>query len=53
MRDDLIALFDRGELKKYLTDEEMAALPAEAAQPALPPEAPPAATAATAGHEEK
>ena len=53
MRDDLIALFDRGELKKYLTDEEMAALPAEAAQPALPAEAPPAATAATAGHEEK
>jgi hypothetical protein len=31
----------------------MAALPTEAAQPALPPEAPPAATAATAGHEEK
>ncbi len=31
MRDDLIALFDRGELKKYLTEEEMAALPAEAA----------------------
>jgi succinate dehydrogenase / fumarate reductase flavoprotein subunit len=30
MRDDLIALFDRGELKKYLTEEEMAALPAEA-----------------------
>ncbi len=30
MRDDLIALFDRAELKKYLTDEEMAALPAEA-----------------------
>ncbi len=30
MRDDLIALFDRGELKKYLTEEELAALPAEA-----------------------
>jgi succinate dehydrogenase / fumarate reductase flavoprotein subunit len=30
MRDDLIALFDRSELKKYLTDEELAALPAEA-----------------------
>jgi succinate dehydrogenase / fumarate reductase flavoprotein subunit len=23
MRDDLITLFDRGELSKYLTDEEM------------------------------
>jgi succinate dehydrogenase / fumarate reductase, flavoprotein subunit len=30
MRDDLIALFDRAELKKYLSEEEMAALPAEA-----------------------
>jgi succinate dehydrogenase / fumarate reductase flavoprotein subunit len=30
MRDDLIALFDRGELKKYLTEEELAALPPEA-----------------------
>jgi succinate dehydrogenase / fumarate reductase, flavoprotein subunit len=29
MRDDLIALFDRSELKKYLSEEEMAALPAE------------------------
>jgi succinate dehydrogenase / fumarate reductase, flavoprotein subunit len=29
MRDDLIALFDRAELKKYLTEEEMAALPAQ------------------------
>jgi succinate dehydrogenase / fumarate reductase flavoprotein subunit len=27
MRDDLIALFDRAELKKYLSEEEMAALP--------------------------
>ena len=30
MRDDLIALFDRAELKKYLSEEEMAALPPEA-----------------------
>jgi len=30
MREDLIALFDRGELKKYLTEEELAALPPEA-----------------------
>jgi succinate dehydrogenase / fumarate reductase, flavoprotein subunit len=30
MRDDLIALFDKAELKKYLTEEEIAALPAEA-----------------------
>jgi succinate dehydrogenase / fumarate reductase flavoprotein subunit len=29
MRDDLITLFDPAELKKYLTEEEMAALPAE------------------------
>ena len=34
MREDLIALFDRAELKKYLTEEEMAALPAEAQAPA-------------------
>ncbi|MGH3498891.1 MAG: fumarate reductase/succinate dehydrogenase flavoprotein subunit [Nocardioidaceae bacterium] len=27
MRDDLLELFDRGELSKYLTDEEMASLP--------------------------
>src|SRR6185437_12553380 len=32
MRDDLIALFDRAELKKYLTDEELAALPAESVE---------------------
>jgi succinate dehydrogenase / fumarate reductase flavoprotein subunit len=32
MRDDLIALFDRGELKKYMTEEELAALPLAAAQ---------------------
>ncbi len=43
MRDDLIALFDRGELKKYLSEEEMAALPAEA---------PARASAGTAAHEE-
>jgi succinate dehydrogenase / fumarate reductase flavoprotein subunit len=30
MRDDLIALFDRAELKKYLSEEEIAALPTEA-----------------------
>jgi succinate dehydrogenase / fumarate reductase flavoprotein subunit len=30
MRDDLIALFDRAELKKYLTEEELAAMPPEA-----------------------
>jgi succinate dehydrogenase / fumarate reductase flavoprotein subunit len=29
MRDDLIALFERSELGKYLTDEEMSALPDE------------------------
>jgi succinate dehydrogenase / fumarate reductase, flavoprotein subunit len=34
MRDDLIALFDRGELSKYLSADEMAALPAEASVPA-------------------
>jgi len=33
MRDDLISLFDRSELKKYLTDGELAALP-EPAPPA-------------------
>jgi hypothetical protein len=27
MRDDLIALFDPNELKKYMTEEEVAALP--------------------------
>ena len=37
MRDDLIALFDRSELNKYLTDQELAALPAES--PAEPTEA--------------
>ncbi len=33
MRDDLIALFDPSELKKYLTEEEVAALPSQAAAP--------------------
>jgi succinate dehydrogenase / fumarate reductase flavoprotein subunit len=28
MRDDLLALFDRGELKKYLTEEELPSVPA-------------------------
>jgi succinate dehydrogenase / fumarate reductase flavoprotein subunit len=49
MRDDLIALFDRSELKKYLSEEEMAALPPEAAQATQSPEnaAAPAATEET------
>ena len=34
MRQDLLALFDRGELKKYLTDEELPPVPAPAAAPA-------------------
>jgi succinate dehydrogenase / fumarate reductase, flavoprotein subunit len=34
MRDDLITLFDRSELKKYMTEEELAAMPAEASGPA-------------------
>jgi succinate dehydrogenase / fumarate reductase flavoprotein subunit len=37
MRDDQLALFDRSELKKYLTDEELAAIPDTA--PAEPTEA--------------
>jgi succinate dehydrogenase / fumarate reductase, flavoprotein subunit len=41
MRDDLITLFDKGELSKYLTEEELAGIPDTA--PAAP---------ATAGHEE-
>ena len=36
MRDDLISLFDPAELKKYLTDEELAALPGPAQRPARP-----------------
>ena len=31
MREDLLALFERSELKKYMTDEELAGLPASAA----------------------
>jgi succinate dehydrogenase / fumarate reductase flavoprotein subunit len=39
MRDDLITLFDRDELKKYLTDEELGRLPAaESADQAAPEE---------------
>src|SRR5215469_17912828 len=34
MRDDLIALFERDELKKYMTDEELTTLPAPAPAPA-------------------
>jgi succinate dehydrogenase / fumarate reductase, flavoprotein subunit len=41
MREDLITLFDKGELSKYLTEEELAGIPETA--PAAP---------ATAGHEE-
>jgi succinate dehydrogenase / fumarate reductase flavoprotein subunit len=42
MRDDLITLFDKGELSKYLTEKELAGIP----------DAAPAAAPATAGHEE-
>jgi succinate dehydrogenase / fumarate reductase, flavoprotein subunit len=42
MRPDLLALFDKDELKKYLTDEELAGIPASA------PTSGPAATAASA-----
>ncbi len=45
MRDDLIALFDRAELKKYLTEEEMAGLPPEA--PVTPPDTSAPAAAVT------
>jgi succinate dehydrogenase / fumarate reductase flavoprotein subunit len=38
MRDDLITLFDRDELKKYLTEEELGRLPAESADQAAPEE---------------
>ncbi len=34
MREDLITLFDPNELKKYMTEEEMAALPPQAPAPA-------------------
>ncbi|HEX3492941.1 MAG TPA: fumarate reductase/succinate dehydrogenase flavoprotein subunit [Streptosporangiaceae bacterium] len=46
MRDDLIALFDRSELKKYLTDEELAALPAESPAPPTRGDGPPEPPAA-------
>ncbi len=36
MRDDLIALFDRDELKKYLTEDELAALPPDRPRPPSP-----------------
>jgi hypothetical protein len=47
MRQDLLELFEVSELKKYMTDEELAGLPgyAEAAEekaPAPPDSAPPA-----------
>jgi succinate dehydrogenase / fumarate reductase flavoprotein subunit len=38
MRPDLLALFDRDELKKYLTDDELPAPPAEPAAAAAPEE---------------
>jgi succinate dehydrogenase / fumarate reductase, flavoprotein subunit len=45
MRPDLLALFDKAELKKYMTEEELAGLPpAESASPADPA----ASTASTA-----
>src|ERR1700722_20059245 len=47
MRDDLIALFDRDELKKYLSEEEMAGLPPEAGAGAPPADATAPAVAAT------
>jgi succinate dehydrogenase / fumarate reductase flavoprotein subunit len=36
MRPDLLALFDRAELKKYLTEEELPPEPAAAGEPASP-----------------
>ncbi len=42
MRTDLLELFDVGELKKYMTDEELAGLPGAAAAEETPPSAPPA-----------
>jgi succinate dehydrogenase / fumarate reductase flavoprotein subunit len=38
MREDLLALFDRGELKKYLTEEELPPEPAQAPESAPQPE---------------
>jgi succinate dehydrogenase / fumarate reductase flavoprotein subunit len=40
MRTDLLELFDVSELKKYMTEEELAGLPSEASEP--PSGAPPA-----------
>jgi len=42
MRPDLLALFDVSELKKYMTDEELAGLPDAADSPEGAPSAPPA-----------
>ena len=44
MRTDLLELFDIAELKKYMTEEELAGLPgaAETAAEETPPSAPPA-----------
>jgi succinate dehydrogenase / fumarate reductase flavoprotein subunit len=39
MRDDLLALFDRDELKKYMTEEELASLPGDQAGPSAAEEA--------------
>jgi len=49
MRDDLIALFDRAELKKYMTDEELP--PEPQALPTAAAHADPAQEAAAAGEE--
>jgi hypothetical protein len=35
MREDLLALFDRAELKKYLTEEELPPEPAASESPAV------------------
>jgi succinate dehydrogenase / fumarate reductase, flavoprotein subunit len=47
MRADLLALFDRDELKKYLTEEELAGLPAQPAAATAAASAPAAATEET------
>ena len=39
MRDDLLALFDRDELKKYMTESELASLPGDQAGPSAAEEA--------------
>jgi len=63
MREDLLALFDRSELKKYLTEPELASLPADppvgppvdpqAGTPADPPAEPQAGTPADTGAEQE